>query len=76
MYTACQTSKSTAITQWKGIALLTEVVAFVPTSLRCSCKRTIVTVKPRVQNIDERMVKAGKEDICIIRTFALHVAGL
>jgi len=71
-----QTSKLTAIAQWKGIAPLTEVVAFVQTSFRCSRKRVNVTARPKTQSINESLVKVGKEEIRIIKKFALQITGL
>jgi len=70
--------KLTAITQRKGNDPLTKVVAFVPISLRCSRKRTNVTVRPRTQSVDESLVKpeAGREEICVLRIFALQTTGL
>jgi hypothetical protein len=53
--------------------MLTAVEAFVSISLRCSCKRTNVIIKPRMQSNSDELVRARKGELCLIRAFALQI---
>ena len=71
-YTACQISRLMTSTKQKGVDRLTAMAAFVPAILRCSCKRTNVTTKPRMQINNDESVKAREDELWIIRVFALQ----
>ena len=59
-------------TEYKGVPTLTAIEALVSTSLRCSCMRTYVIIKPSTQSNNDELVRARKEELCIIRIFALQ----